>query len=64
MEAQRKTKKSEPDDWLREAFLLASLFDRYGALFDERQRDCRAGRHDKTGSFGSGEENQPEAPRV
>ncbi|MBO6065032.1 MAG: DNA-binding protein [Lachnospiraceae bacterium] len=39
MEAQRKTKKSEPDDWLREAFLLASLFDRYGALFDERQRE-------------------------
>ncbi|MBO4485153.1 MAG: DNA-binding protein [Lachnospiraceae bacterium] len=39
MEEQRKTKKSEPDDWLREANELASLFDRYGALFDERQRE-------------------------
>ena len=39
MEEQRKSKKSEPDDWLREAFELASLFDRYGALFDERQRE-------------------------
>lgn len=39
MEEQRKTKKSEPDDWLREAYELASLFDRYGALFDERQRE-------------------------
>ena len=38
MEEQRKTKKSEPVDWLREALTLARYLDFYGALFDERQR--------------------------
>ena len=39
MEEQRKTKKSEPIDWLREALTLARYFDSYGALFDEHQRE-------------------------
>lgn len=39
MEEKRKTKKSEPVDWLREALTLARYFDSYGALFDEHQRE-------------------------
>ncbi len=39
MEEQRKNKKSEPVDWLREALTLARYFDSYGALFDEHQRE-------------------------
>ncbi len=39
MEEQRKTKKSEPVDWLLEALTLARYFDSYGALFDEHQRE-------------------------
>ncbi|MBO4399685.1 MAG: DNA-binding protein [Lachnospiraceae bacterium] len=39
MEEQRKSKKSEPVDWLREALTLTRYFDSYGALFDEHQRE-------------------------
>ena len=39
MEEQRKNKKSEPVDWLREALTLARYYDSYGALFDEHQRE-------------------------
>lgn len=38
MAEQRKTKKSEPVDWLREALKLTRYFDYYGDMFDERQR--------------------------
>lgn len=38
MSEPRKSKKSEPVDWLTEALTLAKYFDYYGALFDERQR--------------------------
>lgn len=38
MAEQRKTKKSEPTDWLQEALALAKYFDFYGELFDEHQR--------------------------
>ena len=38
MAEQRKSKKSETVDWLREALTLAKYFDYYGPLFDEHQR--------------------------
>ena len=38
MVEQRKSKKSETVDWLREALTLAKYFDYYGPLFDEHQR--------------------------
>ena len=38
MTEQRKTKKSEQVDWLREALKLTKYFDYYGELFDDRQR--------------------------
>ena len=38
MTERRKTKKSEPIDWLQEALKLTQYFDYYGALFDEHQK--------------------------
>lgn len=38
MSEPRKSKKSEPVDWLTEALTLTRYFDYYGGMFDERQR--------------------------